>query len=101
MESTSVGKINNVLMYCRCSYPWKPWLFSQVPKGYWKSADNVRQVQRGHHIFLKPTLQFLLSEFNIEKPEDYYTLSVSALCSKVVVHPGLGGVFSCVDSSFL
>lgn len=43
-------------------FKWKPWLFSQVAKGYWDSAENIRQVYHHSctHTYIHSTYKYIL-----------------------------------------
>jgi hypothetical protein len=49
------------------AYPevdWKPWLFIQVPHGFWNKLENQRD-------FFK----YAEKHFNIQSPEDWYQVT--------------------------
>lgn len=56
--------IANLVMFYRPDYNWKPWLFRQIPKGYWDLIENRRNAGK-----------WLEERLKIDKAEKWYTIT--------------------------
>src|SRR5262249_846485 len=52
-------------------FPWKPWLFAQVPSGYWDEEANR-----------KSYIVWLSKELGISKPHQWYSVTNQAVLEK-------------------
>jgi hypothetical protein len=72
-------------------YDWQPWLFQQVPDGFWTEQNMMAFVN------------WLSKELQIEKPEDWYGVTRSHIASRggaTLLHKTGGHLFKFLSRFF-
>src|SRR4051794_22934557 len=76
-QNLGVNQCSKVVMSGFPHYPWLPWKFSRIPRGYWEVSDN----RRYYH-------DWLFKELGFKTMDDWYTISLN----NFIEHGGRGYV---------
>lgn len=62
------GSVVKALMTVFSEYPWEPWRFLQVPRGFWEDDNNIKEY-----------LKWITKQLRISTLDDWYLVGIEEI----------------------